>query len=624
MSFGWSGRILRVDLSKKESTIEAIDPYTSFIGGRGINTKILYDEVGPDVGPFDPENRLIFGLGVLTGTPAPTSSRTAITTLCPNGTIGTSGFGGFVGAEIRQAGYDNIIIQGISDKPVYVYLHDDTVEFRDASKVWGKDTIEAPEIIRNEIGDPDVQVACIGSAGENLVSFACVRAGIQAASGRGGTGAIMGSKNLKAIAVRGKRGIQIAKPGEFLKVANETGKMLLDNQKPQPTSTKISYKSVDLNASPNDRGVSVFGNFEAVDWEEIGAQNFAHGGVEYYDKYYYARVGCNGCPIFRCYRICDDPETGLGTAKCYAPVMFTFRVWNREFAVMEAAGHLCNKYGLDVLSTANIIAFLMELYHRGIITEKETDGIPMKRGDKEAIITTIHKIGRQEGFGRLFRDGVLSGARKIGRDTEEFAMAVKGQEIGLHEFRGRKGTALVLAVNTKRGGGEYPHPENIWSKNKVSNEAIYPSSYENKAEMVYESTHEQMIPDLLGICKNYTVWAPKHSLEYPIKLFSLATGVETSVEELTTAAKKVQLLERAFDILHGIRKKDDTLPDRMFKTAVPGGPLKGERLEKDKFDKMIDEYYELCGWDIDGIPKEETFKNFGLSSEWGTFKERLK
>lgn len=621
---GWSGRILRVDLSGRTYSTEPTAPYTSFVGGRGISTKILFDEVGPDVKPFDPENRLIFGPGVLTGTPAPTSSRTTITTLLPNGTIGSSGFGGFIGAEIRHAGYDNIVVQGKADKPVYLYLHDDIVEFRDAAKVWGKDTVETPGLIRQEVGDPDVQVLCIGPAGENMVSFACVRTGVQAASGRGGTGAIMGSKNLKAIAVRGKYGIEIANIGEFLKVANQTGKMLLDHQSLQGPATKMSKLAVDLNDSPNDRGVAVFGNWEQVDWEEIGAENFARGGKDYYDKHYHARVGCNGCPIFRCYRICDDPETGLGTAKCYSQPMFTFRVWNREWDVMEAAGHLCNNYGLDVLSTANIIAFLMELYHRGIITAKDTDGIPMERGSKEAIMATIHKVARQEGYGKLFRDGVLAGAKLIGRGAEEFAMTVKGQEVGLHEFRGRKGSALVLAAGTKRGGGEYPHPESIWAKKKVSKEACDPKTYENKGEVVLESTYVYMIVDMLGICKNYFAWAFNRSLEFPAKLFSLATGTDTSVEDLTTAARKVQLLERAFDVSRGIRRKDDTLPDRFFETPVPGGPLKGDTMERDKFDKLLGEYYELCGWDAEGIPEKETFVKYGLASEWETLAKRLK
>jgi aldehyde:ferredoxin oxidoreductase len=624
VSFGWSGRILRVDLSKKESTTEAIAPYTSFIGGRGINTKIVFDEVDPKISPFDPANRLVFGPGVLTGTSVPTASRMTVTTLCPNGIIGSSGMGEFIGAEIRHAGYDHIIVQGKSDSPVYLYIHDDGVEFRDAAQVWGKETVETQQLLKREIGDPDVKVACIGPAGENLVSFACIRTGIQSASGRGGTGAIMGSKNLKAIAVRGKRGVEIARLEEFLKVSYETRKMLLEHPALQKPAEKMSQLAMNLNDSPNKRGLSTFGNWEDVDWDEIDAKNFVHGGAEYYDKHYVARVGCSGCPIFRCYRICDDPETGIGTAKCYSQPMFTFRVWNREWKVMESAGHLCNNYGMDTNSTAKVIAFLMELYHRGIITEKDTDGIPMRRGDKEAIISTIHKIGRQEGFGKLFRDGVLEAARTIGKGAEECAMQVKGQEMGLHDFRGRKATALAQATATKMGGGEYPHIDSVWTVGTSREDPTYPSSYDNRALMVWEQANVYKVVDMLGICKNYFAWSPDRSLGLLARLFSLATGVDTSEDDLLFAAQRMTVLERAFDVMRGIRRKDDTLPKRMFETPVPGGPLKGERLEKAKFDKMVDEYYELAGWDEDGVPKEETFQKYGLSSEWQFFNKKMK
>lgn len=628
---GWAGRILRVDLSKKASSIEATDPYTPFLSGRGINTKILFNEVDPKVSPLDPENRLVFGPGVLTGTPAPTASRVMVTTLCPHGILGSSGFGGFVGAEIRRAGYDNIIIQGKSDNPVYLYVHDDSVEIMDASKVWGKETLDTERLIRGEIGDPDVKVVCIGPAGEKLVSFACIRTGIQAAAGRGGTGTIMGSKNLKAIAVKGKRGIELAKLEEFLKEANETSKMLLRHQKLQEQWIRMPPAAVDMNDSPNDRGLSTFGNWEDFNWDEIDARNFARGGYEFYNKYFVSRIGCSGCPIVRCYRICDDPEVGFGVAKCYALPMFTYRVWNRDWNVMNVAGHLCNNYGLDVLSTANIISFLMELYHRGIITEKDTDGIPMIRGDKNAIISTIHKIARQEGYGKLLKDGVLSAARKIGKGAEECAMHVKGLEMGLNDYRGRKGTALAAAVLTKLGGGEYPRAENAWSSTKKVQGTVYPGSYEEKALMVWESTKYSKVLDSIGMCKNFASWMAQdysergvRSLDIPAKLFSLATGVVTSSNDLLTAADRIHTLERAFDVMRGIRRKDDTLPKRIFEMAVPGGPLKGERLERAKFETMLDEYYALSGWDENGIPKEETFKKLGLSSEWQVFKKKMK
>lgn len=628
---GWSGKILRVDLSKRTSSTEATSPYTPFLGGRGINTKIVYDEVDPKVSPFDPDNRLVFGPGALTGTPAPTASRTYVTTLCPQGIIGSSGLGGLVGAEIKRAGYDNIIVQGKSDNPVYIYINDGNVEIRDANKVWGNETLETESLIKREIGDPDVKVLCIGPAGEKMVSFACIRTGIQSAAGRGGTGAVMGSKNLKAIAVRGKQAIKIAKLKEFLEEAYETAKMLAGSPRLEAKWINMPPAALTINDSPYDRGLSHFGNYEEVDWDEIDANKFVHGGYEFQEKYFVSRIGCSGCPAVRCYRVNNDPEVGLGVAKCYSLAMFTFRVWNREWSVMNAAGHLCNNYGLDTCSTASIISFLMELYHRRIITEKDTDGIPMIRGDKNAILSTIHKIGRQEGYGKLFKDGVLSAARKINNGAEECAMHVKGLEVGLNDLRGRKGTALAAAVLTKRGGGEYPRGENAWSSTMNVQGTVYPGSYDDKALMVLESTKFSKVLDSIGICKNFAAYMSQdysergvRPLEIPAKLFSLATGVNTSSDELLTAADRIHTLERAFDVMRGIRRKDDTLPKRIFEMAVPGGPLKGERLEREKFNKMLDEYYTLSGWDENGIPKEETFKRLSLSSEWQSFKKKMK
>ena len=618
MSSGWSGQILRVDLSKKEYSTEATAPYTSFIGGRGINVKILYDEVDPGTAPFDPENRIIFGPGVLTGTQTPTASRMTITTLCPNGVIGHSGIGGFIGAEIRHAGYDNIIVQGKADSPVYLYIHDDGVEFRDAAQVRGKDTLETQQIIKEETGDPDVKVLCIGLAGENMVSFACVRTAIQTAAGRSGMGAVMGSKNLKAIAVRGKRGIEIARLGEFLEVALEARKNLAEYSASKPP---LGRPASNINYSITKSGVLAFGNWEDVDYDEIDTGNYARGGEEYYRQYYVGRAGCFTCPISR-WQVCDNPETGLGVAKCSSLPSFTFKVWNRDYQVMTSAAHLCNNYGLDVVSTSNIIAFLMELYYLGIITEEDTDGIPMIRGDKEAIISTIHKLAKQEGFGKLFRDGVLTAARTIGKGAEEFAMQVKGLEMGNREFRGRKGMALVQAVATKPGGNEYPLPEATWSIGTTSKKAVYPGTYDNKALMVWDQANKYKGPDMLGICKS--PWSITQSLEIPAKLFSLATGVDASEDDLLFAAQRVQVLERAFDVMRGISRKDDTLPKRMFETEVPGGPLKGERLERNEFDKMLDEYYAVSGWDKDGVPREETFRKFGLEAEWQVFDKRLK
>lgn len=634
MALGWSGQILRVDLSKKESSIENVDRYTKlFIGGRGINVKVVYDEVDPKIAPFDPANRILLGPGVLAGTPAPSASRMKLTTMGPSGLMTSAGIGAFIGAEIRHAGYDNIIIQGKSDNPVYLFIHNGGVEFRDASNIWGRSTRETPEsIIKREIGDQDAQVMWIGLAGENLVSFACVRTGWFSAAGRGGVGAIMGSKNLKAIAVRGKRGVRIANLEEFLKACLETRNWLIENADAKDMvgygDRKHTFKHVIKNQN--------FGNWEDVDSEEIDnildPKSWERKGQEFWEQYSIGKVGCFGCPVYH-FEACNVPGIGVGAPKCFGWQAFGAGVWNSDYKLMFHAASLCNQYGLDFTSTGNIIGFLMELYHRGIITEKDTDSIPFERGDENAIISTIHKIAKQEGFGKLLRDGVLSAAKRIGKGAEECAMHVKGLEMHQDEDRGFHGYAFAKAVVNKDSVEGLP-PEQSWLGKKeqmekraidfgATSEAAYPPSDE-KSLVVWESENRSIVGDMLGICKYLIPWYVTPSLAIPTKLFSLATGVKTSEDELLTAAQRVRTLERAFNVMRGIRRKDDTLPKRMFETAVPYGPFKGERLEKEKFDKNLEEFYALCGWDENGIPQKDTFEKFGLSSEWGVFKKKYK
>ena len=636
MSFGWSGQILRVDLSNRKSSTEPTEPYTQpFIGGRGISVKIMYDEVGPKISPFDPGNRLLFGAGVLGGTPAPSSSRMKVTSMSTFGLLTSAGIGGFIGAEIRHAGYDNIIIEGKSDKPVYLYIHNDSVEFKDATHLRGKNTWETRQIIKEEVGD-SAQIMCIGPGGENLVSFGCILTGRGSAAGRGGFGAIMGSKNLKAIAVRGTRGIKIAKLEEFMIACEQVNKMVRGDPSTGtrwPWPVRGGYTYVHGFDYVRNIGTFTLGNWEEdTNWdEEIGRFS---GGKELANQYGISWAQCFGCSVgHTC--ICDVPGIGIGHFDCKGAVVFYGPAWNNDRKVAFHANYLCNSYGLDVISVGNIISFLMELYHRGIITEKDTDGIAMRRGDKNAIISTIHKIGKQEGFGKLFRNGVLQAARTISQGAEDCAMQVKGLEIYQCEILATRSRALAAAVSP--GGAETLETsfiEYFWPTDKErqekwaeelygSKEAAFPTSYEKKAASVWDQGNRGCVADMLGVCKSFFPWKLTPSFEAPAKLFSLATGRDTTEDELLSAAQRTRTLERAFNVIKGGRRKDDTLPKRLFEITVPGGMFKGEKLERQKFDKMVDEYYQLRGWDEDGIPTEETFKKFELSSEWEVFKKRL-
>ena len=294
MPFGWSGQILRIDLSNQSSSTEDISNYTRhFIGGRGINVKVLYDEVDPQLSYADPENRLILGPGVLTGTPAPTASRMKITSMAPNNLLMSSGMGGFIGAEIRYAGYDNIIIQGKADSPLYIHIHEGNIEFKDARHLWGKDTYEAQETIKKEMGDPDLKVMCIGPAGENQVSFACIMTGITSSAGHGGLGAVMGSKNLKAIAVRGKSGIKISKLDSFLDVCFEAKNRVM---KDPGVKAMVNAGGETVIHDSIRGGLAVFGNLEDVDWENLNLEAYRRSAREFWSSFAVGRTGCFGCP----------------------------------------------------------------------------------------------------------------------------------------------------------------------------------------------------------------------------------------------------------------------------------------------------------------------------------------
>jgi len=631
MPYGWSGRILRIDLSEEKSLSEDVTPYSeSFIGGRGINTKIMYDEVGAEISPFDQANRLCLGPGVLAGTLAPSSSRTRITSMSPRGCLGAASIGGFIGAEIRYAGYDNIIVQGKSDRPVYVYVHDDSVEFRDASHIWGKNPWETQQMIRDELGNRDVQAVCIGRAGEKLVSFACIGTGrFLSTAGRYGLGAIMGSKNLKAIAVRGTHGIRIAKEDEFIKTCLEMHNSIRQSGAYYEAKRNDSGSRNVLVRMP-DSGKFVAGNWENADWYKAGFIGGIDDAEEFWNKYAAYQMGCFGCPMYHATTF-EIPGIQKGSTLCVGWLSFGGTVWVNDRELITQANCLCEEYGLDIVSTAACISFLMELYHRGIITKRDTDGIPMRRGDKDAIISTIHKIGNQEGFGELFRDGVIKAARTIGKDAEEYVMQVKGLELYPLELRAYKSMALCTAIGRTH---DFSHTDSEWTGAKEECErwamdlygqkdAALPTSYKGKALSVWDTENRHCLGDILGVCKWLIPWGPTPFMRDPAKLFSLATGTDTTEDELLTVAQRTLTLERAFDTIKGIRRKDDTLPKRLFEEPVPDGRFKGEVLDKEQFVNMLNEYYTLRGWNTDGIPTEETFKKLSLSSEWKVFKKRL-
>ena len=631
MSFGRTGNILIVDLSNKKPTTIPTEPYaSSFIGGRGFSVKMMYDQVDPKCSPYDPGNDLFFGPGVLTGTPAAGSSRLKITALGAGGYLRHAGLGGDIANAIKWAGYDLIVIQGKLDKPSYLYINNDSIEFRDAGHIWGHYTYETEQMIKDEIGKP-AAVLCIGPGGENQVSYGSIHCGLGSAAGRCGMGSVMGSKNLKAIAVTGTRGVKVARMEDFLKLAEEQRKQYSEDKM---TNFLIRDGVNTLAVGWQQAGLGARGNYGSADWDDMEMSQI----TEFEKKYGSSPHVCGSCPINH-FRTFDVPGIGKGGAKCTGTYSVTGTLWNNDVKLGFEAYNLINKYGMDVMSSTNIISFLMELHEKGIISEKDTDGIPMNKGDADAIIPAIHKLGKQEGFGELFKDGVASGAEKIGRGAEEYAMSVKGLEVQPMEYRYMKPMALGNATNTKDyidtpcdvvyGWVMAPNQEVKEEIEKFAEQvygtrdAARPDKVDAAAIPVVDYENKVVAADMIGICKYIIPMFFSPFLDIQSKLASLATGVEISESDLMTAAQRVTTLERAYNVIRGMRRKDDTMPKRLFEEPVPSGPRKGERLNRADFKIMLDHYYALHSYDKDGIPKEEVFKKYDLMEEWKVFKKKV-
>ena len=409
MEYLTAGKILRVDVSHNRITSEPTAKYEEkFIGGRGIDIKILYDAVGPDVGPLDPENVISFGIGPFTGTLVPGSGRTHVMSKSPvSGLLGATSFGGLWAPEVKYAGYDQIVVEGKAEKPVYLFIDNEAVELKDAGNVWGKDTRETQEVIRQELGDPDIRVVCIGPAGEKLVRYAMVASGIDDTGGKTGLGAVMGSKNLKAIAVRGTRGIKIADPDRFFELCKQAHKAIMA----EPTREEV----LQFGTARGSDGYSALGMMGFSNWQ--AATHPEASGISreaFIREYLYKSYGCFGCPM-GCRQSYKLEGLDSGTLKCSQYDCFTGTVSNPDMRLNYEATILCQKGGIDIVQVSGIIAWLMELYQRGIITEKDTDGIPMEWGSRKALIDIIKKIIQREGIGDILAENFQTIAEKMGK-----------------------------------------------------------------------------------------------------------------------------------------------------------------------------------------------------------------
>ena len=615
-------KIAYVDLSDGSYEVKQIPMVwrKNFLGGRGINMRLLSKSYASIPDPFSPHNPLIFGAGLLSGLPG-FGSRMNITSRSPeSGHLGDSNMGGEFGAELVKTGLSHLVITGKSKKPVYLFIKDGKIDFCDARKLKGLDTIATQKRIRAQRKDPKVQVACIGPAGEALVRFSAIRSGMKSAAGRTGMGAVMGSKNLKAVAVRGSLDIGVSKPDEYRKYYLRTLNGLMKTKWVQALGkqgTPVLFRY------SNALGFLSVHNNQLVTIGDKGPLLEA----EALEPYSTGMIACFGCPVHCRHRVSMEKGKYKGTrgeGPEYASIgSLGTKLGHLDLENIIYATQLCNLYGLDTISTGSYMAWAMELYQRGIIDERMTK-IPLKWGDGKTIVELLDQIAHRRGFGDILAEG--SFAREIfGEESRAYLLEVKDFPIEMTDERLPKSFALGMATST-RGACHMRSrpsidavglPEAVLEKMYGGRVSERLSSYLGKARMVWWHELLNAVSDSLGICRFQSVFSSPHALGYPhfSRLLDLATGLHFTPMEIKRTGERIYTLERLMIAGEGISRSEDTLPERYFEEPIPEGPSKGEVVSREEFSRMLDEYYRLHGWDEEGIPKKKTLERLGLSNE---------
>jgi aldehyde:ferredoxin oxidoreductase len=638
MFYGWTGVNLEIDLSSGniERTEGDRKLYEQYLGGKGTNARLFWDRVTPEVAPFSPDNPIIIGNGVLTGTPVPSSNRAVFTYRSPLTKLHQySALGGLWPTELKHAGYDTTVISGESPTPVYIWIHDDAVEIRDASHVWGKSTYETKRILREELQSNDVQVISIGLAGERKVIGATVEDGIGSSVSRGGIGALMGKKNLKAIAVRGTKDIYIAKPERL----NELCEYILGRAGQYRGWTKqLAYQ---LNAS--NVNVGFFGNLtETYDEADYDFQEIIDYAAEecqdLIDKERVREVSCYNCGI-RCKNAFRRPDGGYSFIKCQSWWAFIVSSKMVDYDFSLKCYLLCEKYGLDSVSVARYVAFATDLYERGILKKEDTDGMALEWANKDVVFSLIEKIARREGIGDVLADGVYEAARQIGKGAEDHAHHTKKMEYmpSASYFLTPAG-ALLQAISDKADPSRnatifqtaiWQAPKDIREDYVDSEYCLHPEKYREYLLSEFDETGEDYEPacqiasydqelfcitDLTGLCNFWTgfmPYPPINTRSLKAELISCVTGMDIDETGLTRIARRVTNLVRSCNVRLGLTRKDDTISKVFFKGGG-GTELEREKIDPERFSKLIDRFYDINGWNSDGVPTRETLDELDL------------
>jgi aldehyde:ferredoxin oxidoreductase len=622
--YSYGGDILRVNLSDGTIHRHLTEEHLArvFLGGRGLNVKRLWDELPAHTDGLSPENMLVFGVGPLVGTTFPGGARFNITAMSPQtGILGDSNAGGFFGPELKFAGYDQVIIQGRADHPVFLWIRDDVVELRDARGLWGRDVWDTSEAIQQELSDPDVQVATIGQGAENGVRFAGVFVNLNRPAARTGMGTVMAAKNLKAVAVRGTGLIPVADMARFSEIVERLDEIIYSHPEYE---IRCRLGTTKLIKALDSIGGLPTRHFQRGRFEEADAVS----GEAIEKLYKIKSKACFACtiPCSRFLVVSDPrfPSLRLEGPE-YEPLAgFTARVGNGDLALALKCVDLANRYGLDAIALSEVISWAMECYQRGLLSGGEADGLDLTWGNGETILALIHKVAHREGFGDFLADGVKKAAERLGRGSEEIALHGKGLEVFQADVRSIKAYGLGNAVASR--GADHLRSEPWFEFSNDPQEGVrrygipetaFRLEFKGKGLVVKHFEEMAAISDATGVCKN--TYNNMEVLDWggTAELLQAATGWDLTGEEVRQIGERIVNLERLFIAREGITRKDDTLPRRFLKEPLPegSGPSTGAVLE---LEPMLDEYYRARGWDVEtGLPTQEKLEQLGLRQSQG-------
>ena len=607
---GYVGKILRIYLNDLMYETEDTENYPIYdlMGGRGLGAKLLFDMTDKNTEPLGEENPLLFLTGPYTGTPGISSAFYNVTTKAPlTRTPSGSHSGGFWGPHLKRAGFDGIIIEGKADKPVYISIDDGKVSIEDATNLWGKGVFEVTDYLENKY--KGARVAAIGPAGENMVWYASIMNDKYRAVGRTGAGAVMGSKRLKAIVVRGKHRVEVADPKGLKDVFAEALK-----------NTKVKAAKVSELGTPamipvtNSTGTLPTRNFQQGSYEKVNNLDPKKLRYEFTKK----KVACYGCPI-RCSNFTEGKYGEyevMGEGPEYETTMaFGSNIDNDDYNLLIVANALCNDYGMDTITAGDTIAFFMELYERGILKKEEVDGYELRFGNKDIIIELLHKIAKREGVGNLLSLGVRESSRRIGRGSERYAIHVKGLEPPGYDPRGSVGMGLNYATSN-RGAC---HLRAAMYVPELLYKTMDRFEIRGKHEYIRDFQNTLAVVDSMIMCKFGSRYGYLDDPTIIAHALTVVTGYEYSGEEILKIGDRIWNMERLYLLREGYTSKDDTLPERFFTEPVDVGNGQKRAIDREEFHQAIRDWYLARGWDENGRPTREKLEELGLDEYIGKF-----